>query len=60
MGSLIAEKSKLYKEQYDAAVQMLKIFQRLSYEDKLRVIGITEGLLISQGGESLLTSMHDK
>lgn len=57
---MIAEKSKLYKEQYDAAVQMLKIFQRLSYEDKLRVIGITEGLLISQGGESLLTSMHDK
>lgn len=39
---------KEYNDALDNALHMLKIFKKLSYEDKLRVIGITEGLLISQ------------
>ncbi|MDM8143740.1 hypothetical protein [Megamonas hypermegale] len=56
----MAKENKLYEEQRDTAVQMLKIFQKLSYEDKLRVIGITEGLLISQNGSNLSVNARNK
>ena len=60
VGSLMTKENKLYEEQRDTAVQMLKIFQKLSYEDKLRVIGITEGLLISQNGSNLSVNARNK
>ncbi len=46
---------KEYNDTLDNALHMLKIFKKLSYEDKLRVIGITEGLLISQEDNETLT-----
>ncbi|WP_303997347.1 hypothetical protein [Megamonas hypermegale] len=57
---MMTKENKLYEEQRDTAVQMLKIFQKLSYEDKLRVIGITEGLLISQNGSNLSVNARNK
>ena len=49
---------KEYDAKLNAAMQMLKIFKNLSYEDKLRVIGIAEGLLISQEENNLLANMR--
>lgn len=56
VGSLMNEKE--YDAKLNAAMQMLKIFKNLSYEDKLRVIGIAEGLLISQEENNLLANMR--
>lgn len=56
VGSLMNEKE--YDAKLNAAMQMLKIFKNLSYEDKLRVIGIAEGLLISQEENNLLADMR--
>lgn len=56
----MGDENKLYEKKRDTAIQMLKIFQNLSYEDKLRVIGITEGLLISQNENNFFVNAHKK
>lgn len=55
VGELMEDKE--YNDALDKALHMLKIFKKLSYEDKLRVIGITEGLLISQENSKSLSDM---
>lgn len=39
---------KNYRKELDTAKQVLDIFKNLSIEDKLKIIGITDDLLLAQ------------
>lgn len=52
MGSLLEDKK--YNDELSNALQVLKIFKNLSYEDKLMVIKKTEELLITQENDKFL------
>lgn len=45
---------KKYNDELSNALQVLKIFKNLSYEDKLMVIKKTEELLITQENDKFL------